>query len=61
MENKKTKAKKNITKPVKKNYKKDLKSTTEIIPKMRKLKKRNYADNRNKNMSDEDREKKNNI
>ena len=58
MENKKKQKKKIITKLIKKNSKKHHESIVEIFLTMRKLKKRNYANNKIKNMSDEDRERK---
>ena len=54
MENK---TKKIITKPIMKSYKEDPNSIIEIIMNMKKFKKKNYAKNRNKDMSDKDRER----
>ena len=48
---------KTITKPIKKNCKKDCVSLFEYGE----MRKRNYANTRNKNMSDADRERKKNI
>ena len=49
---------KSITKPIKKNCKKDHENIIEIFLKMRKLEK-NYANNRNENISDKNRETEN--
>ena len=57
MENKKTKSKKTITKPIKKTYK-VMRILHKSSSKIRKLKKRNYTNNRNKNIPGEDRERK---
>ena len=52
---------KGINKPVKKNYKKDYESIIEIFLKMKTFTKRNYVNNRNKNISDIGRERKKRI